>query len=132
MKRNCTFAKNFNRYLVNMKEQFFAHGYLEQMIKEQTKRVVFEKKQIKHRKILLKEYFLLLHSILCVYFQLRRLKSSTPTPMVAFLEKSKITWQELNVIRQSGMQVLENETKVAAKCVIILKEQTSFLIQLHS
>ena len=43
LKRNCTFEKDFNRHLLNMKECFFARGYLEKMVKEQMKRVVFGK-----------------------------------------------------------------------------------------
>ena len=42
-KRNCTFEKDFNQHLVNMKEWFFARGYPEKMVKEQIKRVVFGK-----------------------------------------------------------------------------------------
>ena len=45
LKRNCTFEKDFNRHLVNMKEWFFARGYPEKMVKEQMKRVVFGKKK---------------------------------------------------------------------------------------
>ena len=43
LKRNCTFEKDFNRHLVNMKEWFLARGYPEKMVKEQMKREVFGK-----------------------------------------------------------------------------------------
>ena len=43
LKRNCTFENGFNQHLVNMKELFVARGYLEKMVKEQMKRVVFGK-----------------------------------------------------------------------------------------
>ena len=73
LKRNCTIENDFNLHLVDMKEWFLARGYPERVVKEQMKRIVFGKKP---SKILLKEYLQLLHSILNLRFELRRLKSS--------------------------------------------------------
>ena len=44
LKRNCTFEKDFNRHLVNLKEWFLPRGYPEKVVEKQIKRVNFGKR----------------------------------------------------------------------------------------
>ena len=102
MKRNCTFEKGFNQHLVNVKEWIFARGYPEKWLKT-TKTSNFWK--TKYGKILLKEYFLSIHSILNLTFLCKKIIELSkylhidlevktvfaPTPFQV-LEKSKITF----------------------------------------
>ena len=43
LKRTCTFEKDFNRHLFDMKEWFLARGYPEKMVKERMKGIGFGK-----------------------------------------------------------------------------------------